>query len=134
MSAIVRTYVCANKDCGKEFSAIEPVGEPWPWCPFCGASSRLKSVLEVASIYDKLDRIRDLHKPFYIYDECGHKHQEGDEGVTDVDDVGLVCKDGLIYAVCSACCLEYGRQTETCAGGHKHGTFEPICATAEILQ
>jgi hypothetical protein len=77
-------------------------------------------------------RVRELHPEFRIYGECGHKHAEGDEGVVNVNDVGLVCEDGFMYSVCRECCTDgHGNQTEECASAHDHPGW--LCATNTIL-
>lgn len=64
----------------------------------------------------------DEHKPIGIYDECGHSHHPEEPGVKEIDDVGLVCAEGLTYEVCAACCewTPLGGQTEHCASEHDH--------------
>lgn len=79
-----------------------------------------------------LAALRDLHRPFGIYDECDHKHEAVDGDVVDVDDIGLTC--AKLYDVCRECCLGGNdSQTEECVEGHDHGPGKPICKTAEIL-
>jgi hypothetical protein len=85
-----------------------------------------------------ITELRELHRPFGIYDECGHDHTEEQLEAGDcleIDEVGLTCEDGLMYQVCEHCCIkEWFGQTEDCASDHKHGKGEPICATAAILE
>lgn len=84
-----------------------------------------------------IEKIRKLHRPFGVYDDCGHSHAEGDPGVMDIYEVGLVCAEGLMYEVCNECCAGGGwtfGQTEDCATSHGHGKNKPICATTAILE
>ena len=81
--------------------------------------------------HNAIDRAKKLHRPFKVYDECGHEHQETDEGVTDVEDIGFVCEAGLAYTACSHCCTSYGDQTEECATYHDHTRH--ICETRAVL-
>jgi len=83
-----------------------------------------------------IDEIRQLHRPFRIYDECGHKHEEGEPGVKEIDEVGLVCEAGFQYEICRACCVDshLDEMTETCATEHTHGANTPRCATIAIIE
>jgi hypothetical protein len=82
--------------------------------------------------------VSKLHSPWGIYDECGHDHRdEAEPDVVDVAEVGLTCKAGLMYQVCSACCVDGSfemHQTEECVSAHKHGTGEPLCPTDAVLR
>jgi hypothetical protein len=85
-----------------------------------------------------LGMIRKLHQPWGIYTECGHEHTDPDEdGVHEVDLVGLTCDEGLMYRVCQFCCVEPGHaegfQTEQCATRHVHTTDGPVCPTVAIV-
>jgi hypothetical protein len=81
---------------------------------------------------ERLESVRDLHSPFRIYDECGHRHAETDEGVGNVTHVGLVCGDGYLYTACRHCCTDaLGDQTEECASEHDHS--REICPTRTAL-
>ena len=79
--------------------------------------------------------IDDLHKPFKIYQECGHDHNEVEGvGLVVVEDVGEVCEEGYMYSICRECCCggaDY--QSEDCASYHDHGKDKPICKTAGAL-
>jgi hypothetical protein len=80
-----------------------------------------------------IERIRLLHREHKIYDECGHKHTEADEGVRNISDVGLVCDEGYMYSVCHYCCTDsVGDQTEECVSEHDHSTG--LCATRRALK
>jgi hypothetical protein len=79
-----------------------------------------------------LKQVREIHKPFGIYDECDHDHAEGEEGTIYVDDIGIVC-DKPMYSICTNCCAFGGdSQSEECASAHDHGPGKPICATAAL--
>jgi hypothetical protein len=80
-------------------------------------------------------QLREVHSPFGIYDECEHEHTEEDvmAGVAiDVEEVGITCKEALMYYVCKSCCTLGGYQSETCANSHEHGKDIPICETAKL--
>jgi hypothetical protein len=83
-------------------------------------------------------RLRALHKPFGIYDECGHDHTGAEHSrgeCIQVDEVGLTCEAGLLYEICLECCYrEYIGQSEECAAEHDHDKDRPICKTAAILE
>jgi hypothetical protein len=74
---------------------------------------------DVPALVAAVKDVRDLHAEFKIYDDCGHHHEPGD-GVVDIEEVGLVCKDGYLYSICRECCTDGGQeyQTETCAAEH----------------
>lgn len=50
--------------------------------------------------------VRIVHRAYGVYDECGHDHQEEGNGVVDVNDIGLCCKDGLLWTVCFKCACD----------------------------
>ncbi len=95
----------------------------------------LALVAEVRRLREREAKLRELHKPHGIYDECGHQHTEEDEilGIVDAGDAGLSCKK--MYDVCTVCCdvADDGCQGETCVCDHDHSTDLPICKTREIL-
>lgn len=77
------------------------------------------------AVFDALEAVLDVHRPFHIYDECEHKHEmpEGHklpEGLHLIEDVGLVCDDGYLYSICRECCADDTFQNEECATYHKH--------------
>lgn len=86
---------------------------------------------------EALAELRGLHGPKRIYDECGHRHttEEFDAlNLVDVDLIGYVCEDGLLYVICGECCTdENGDQLAECADNHAHTDGEPVCDTARIL-
>ena len=80
-------------------------------------------------------RVRVLHQPHRIYDECDHAHEEGEPGTVNCWDF-LTCEDAYLYSICSTCCTEdpeNPEQSEWCAEKHKHGKDESICATIAAL-
>lgn len=78
-------------------------------------------------------RVRAVHRPLTIYDDCDHDHNLEDAGVIEVDSIGLVCSDGKMYDICISCCSDDGEsQSEHCVG-HDHGLVNPICATIAAL-
>lgn len=88
----------------------------------------------IARQAEALKAVEALHRPFAIYDECGHAHRPDEPGVKEVDDVGLVCVDGHMYDICFHCCtLNSGEQTENCIAFHGHENGSPICRTAKAL-
>jgi hypothetical protein len=83
-------------------------------------------------------RVRAIHRPFNIYDDCGHKHEIGEPGVEEIDDIGLTCD--LEYKICVECCTVGANegtgqlyQTEDCISFHDHGKDKPICRTIAVL-
>jgi hypothetical protein len=81
-----------------------------------------------------IEQLERLHRPHSIYEECGHDHTPIEAGVFEVEDVGLVCKEGWLYDICRACCCDaVGEQTEQCADAHTHAQGLSWCETARIL-
>jgi hypothetical protein len=88
---------------------------------------------KVRQMREENARVRDLHSPFKIYEPCGHDHEETDDGVTNVIEMGPVCQDGYMYTVCRHCCTDaQGFQTEECVSAHDHSTG--ICETRRALE
>ena len=84
-----------------------------------------------------LVKIRRIHQPKHLYNECGHAHTGQDiaDG-TAVNCGDLVsCADGYLHSICAHCCLDGdGDQREECADYHEHGRDKPICSTSEALK
>ena len=99
------------------------------------AATALEQELTVKD--EALAELRALHGPKRIYDDCGHRHttEEFDAlNLVDVDPIGYVCEDGLLYVICGECCTdENGDQLAECADNHAHTDGEPVCDTARIL-
>ena len=66
----------------------------------------------IAELEARLAAVMAIHKPFGVYDECGHDHQSGEDGTFEVPDVGTVCAAGPLYRVCTACHTVDGVLTE----------------------
>lgn len=84
-------------------------------------------------LQDRIDKALGLHAEYPIYGECGHEHTEATEdGVVDVDDIGLTCEDGRLTSICRACCTDSSEyQTQECADHHA-GPCWP-CPTRVLL-
>lgn len=81
-----------------------------------------------------ISAVLDLHTPYGVYDKCGHDHEDGEPGVREIDNVGLVCKEGLEHMVCSHCCANDGYgQSEECASAHDHERFCDPCPTVRLI-
>ena len=80
-----------------------------------------------------IEAAQALHRPYGLYDKCGHDHgEEGEgEGIVQVYEIGLTCKK--MYDICWECCTDDADQTEECVSYHKHGPNLPICKTAEAI-
>ena len=78
-------------------------------------------------------RVRDLHKPFRIYEECDHDEHGDDIVLIECEDF-TTCAAGYMYSVCTECCCSgMAQQTEECAGWHEHDDSKPLCATLAAL-
>ena len=81
-------------------------------------------------------RVRKLHKPFRIYEECDHGFllpEHGDDVVLIECEDFTTCEAGYMYSVCTECCCAAGNQTEECADGYAHDYSKPLCATRAAL-
>ncbi len=94
----------------------------------------------LADAEQRIQKVRDLHQPFRIYDECTHRHGVEDDGrlpdgVQLVASVGLVCEDAFMYEICRECCTDGGEyQTEQCAEHfHKGAAACYPCPTLAAL-
>ena len=91
---------------------------------------------EVRRLREREAKLRELHAPVPIYQECGHEHEEGEPGGVFVSTIGLTCN--YRYDVCNACCISPSAQyddepfLEICEE-HRHRPDTPICKTREIL-
>ena len=80
----------------------------------------------------KVERVRALHRPVGIYDECECSDEAKTEGHEDVEEVGLTCN--RMYTVCAECCRDDVYQTEDCANYHDHKPDEAHhCPTIRAL-
>lgn len=73
----------------------------------------------VAELTTTLAKVREIHRPFGIYTECGHDHDNDEDVLTvgapvirEVQDVGLVCDNGKLYDICTECHVEPGLDGE----------------------
>ncbi len=104
------------------------------WLAWASARRRAKKAER------RIQKVRDLHSPMRIYDECSHAHDVNDDGglpdgVRLVENVGLVCEDGFMYEICRECCTDGGEyQTEQCAEHPHEGPAACYpCPTRAIL-
>jgi len=80
-----------------------------------------------------VEAVRDVHRPYPIYELCGHDLDECVDPVVQLDDGTWTCGQ-LVAVVCSACCVDVrGRQTDECAEDHDHGDGLPLCLTIAAL-
>ena len=93
-------------------------------------------VSEVRRLREREAKLRELHAPVPIYQECGHEHEEEEPGKVFATTIGLTCN--YRYDVCNACCISASAQyddepfLEICEE-HRHRPGTPICKTREIL-
>ena len=93
-------------------------------------------VAEVRRLREREAKLRELHAPVPIYQECGHEHEEEEPGKVFATTIGLTCN--YRYDVCNACCISASAQyddepfLEICEE-HRHRPDTPICKTREIL-
>jgi hypothetical protein len=108
--------------------------------PICNASEKWREDADfiaharedIPYLLGVISAVRALHRPYGIYDECDHQHEEAGGDVIDASEIGLTC--AKLYDVCRECCTDDGDyQGESCADGHEHGPDKPICKTAELL-
>jgi hypothetical protein len=79
-----------------------------------------------------VERVRAIHKPFGIWDECDCPDERKDDSDhVEIDEVGRTCR--RLYDVCAECCVDNDYHTEGCADSHDHGPGKPICATIAAL-
>lgn len=99
--------------------------------------AKLPSVLRTEAAH-AIEAVLDLHKPFTVWDDCGHAHDYNEdwtvpEGLTDVNDVGLVCEDGVSYVICRHCCCgDSDYQDESCVSAHGIEFHDP-CPTVRVI-
>ena len=79
--------------------------------------------------------LRALHRPFDVYEACGHNHALNDPRAFEIEGLGMVCDDGIVDTVCTHCCTDLGfGQTERCATEHKHLPGYALCPTMAIVE
>lgn len=79
-----------------------------------------------------IQRVRDRHSEYRIYDECGHGHDADEPGIGYAVEIGFVCEDGYMYSVCRECCTADGAHTEHCATDHAPADCWP-CRTRKDI-
>jgi hypothetical protein len=91
---------------------------------------------------DLVAKLRELHRPFGIHDECDCEWEDelGDykhpDGATVVNCPEYVTCEPAMWFVCARCCrTDDGDcyQLEVCADTHDHGPGKPICETGALL-
>ena len=102
----------------------------------CAANEAAAALLNAAAERDRLveavARVRALHRPVGIYDECECSDEAKAGGHEDVEDIGLTCN--RMYTVCAECCRDDVYQTEDCANYHDHKPDEAHhCPTIRAL-
>jgi hypothetical protein len=83
----------------------------------------------------KIHSIRKYHSAFGVYTECGHEHTEDDLDAgrcIEVDDVGLVCKEGLLYKACYECDTDEGYVREDVEDAHWPCEVERLANALEV--
>ena len=138
---------CAVEIAGVRIAPCDERGQTADMCALVAAADRLahmreardNSRAEVERLTDERDalaaavaRVRALHRPVGIYDECECSDEAKAEGHEDVEDIGLTCN--RIYTVCAECCRDDVYQTEDCASYHDHKPDEAHhCPTIRAL-
>lgn len=77
------------------------------------------------------ENLRELHRPFGLYDECECDDKSTSEHV-NVLELGPSCIK--LYDICQECCTDNEYQTEDCAGYHEHAPGSPICSTRAVME
>ena len=86
------------------------------------------------------DRVRLLHTPRAVYDECECTEEQKTDGRhVEIEEIGLTCE--LMYYICVECCVEnpqWPEQAEWCHDKHKHlpGDLDPEnrCPTIRMMR
>ena len=83
----------------------------------------------------QVEAVRDVHRPYPVYELCGHD-EDDDECVDPVElDDGTWTCGPLVAVVCSACCIDSrGWPTDECEEDHEHGRDLPLCPTLAALE
>ncbi|MFO7275213.1 MAG: hypothetical protein DIU55_010110 [Bacillota bacterium] len=102
----------AGRDCTSVYRALE------------AERDRLRRMVEA---------VRDVHRPYPVYELCGHDEDDDECDPIQLDDGTWTCGP-LVAVVCSACCIDVrGQQTDECAEDHDHGDGLPLCPTIAAL-
>ena len=86
---------------------------------------------ELDRLAEQVERVRALHVPIRVYDEC-ECEDTTTPGHVDVEEVGITCN--LLHIACRECCtsgVDIRYQTEDCANGHDHRDTQ--CPTIAAL-
>ena len=78
--------------------------------------------------------LRALHKPYDIYEDCGHRHRGDEPFVVYVHPLGYMCSQGVVESICTHCCTDGDGQTKTCVREHKHLADYALCPTLAIVE
>ena len=112
--------------------AHEPGCGAEPMCEVVDIPALLAAAAERDALAAAVERVRALHRPVGIYDECECSDEAKAEGHEDVEEVGLTCN--RMYTVCAECCRDDVYQTEDCANYHDHKPDEAHhCPTIRAL-
>jgi len=81
-----------------------------------------------------IQRIKALHRPYDVYEACGHNHALNDPLAQHIPELGMVCDQGIVLTICNHCCVdaEVG-QRDVCAADHKHLDSYSLCPTLAII-
>ena len=125
-------------DTGRHTCGTGPGGHYGAHEPGCGLEQalRLDNLQgwpgdERDRLAEQVERVRALHVPFRIYDEC-ECEDTTTPGHIDVEEVGITCN--LLHIACRECCtsgVDIRYQTEDCANGHDHRDTQ--CPTIAAL-
>ena len=112
--------------------ANEMAWDEWTTAISEAADALLDAAAERDALAATVERVRALHRPVGIYDECECSDEAKAEGHEDVEDIGLTCN--RMYTVCAECCRDDVYQTEDCASYHDHKPDEAHhCPTIRAL-
>lgn len=68
---------------------------------------------------ETIQRVRELHREWVLYDEDACTHQDDDHDVFSIAGVGNVCADTRIKSLCRECCTDDGEfQSRHCVEDH----------------
>lgn len=81
-----------------------------------------------------VQRLNGLHSPYHLYEPCGHSHALNDPDAVEIEEIGMVCADGIIDTICNHCCTDEYGQTEVCADKHRHLPGISLCPTMAIVE
>lgn len=89
---------------------------------------------ELAAAREALARVKAIHAPIRVYDECKHDDDRGCEPVEVYDYMG--CTESVIGWGCAVCCYDDECPREDCPHGAIHDgvTREQSCPTHAALQ